>query len=83
MILGVRKTMEIKGLKQNLSDAGCPDEVAKDIIKMCEAGNTEGALHLMKKDRCRLIQELHESGRKVDRLDFLIRSTEKEIKDRQ
>ena len=72
--------MEIKGLKQNLSDAGCPDGLAKDIIRMCEAGNMEGALHLMKKDRCRLIEEMHESGRKVDRMDFLIRSTEKEIK---
>ena len=34
----------------------------------------------MKKDRCRLMDELHESGRKVDCLDFLIRSTEKEMK---
>ena len=40
----------------------------------------EGALHLMKKDRCRLMDELHESGRKVDLLDVLIRVTEKEMK---
>ena len=37
------------------------------------------ALHRMKKKRCRLMDELHESGRKVDLLDLLIRQTEKEI----
>ena len=47
---------------------------------MCETGNMEGALRMMKKDRCRLMDELHECGRKVDCLDFLIRNTEKEMK---
>ena len=72
--------MDLKRLKQNLSDAGCYSEVAGDIIRMCEAGNMEDALRIMKKDRCRLMDELHESGRKVDCLDFLIRLAEKEIK---
>ena len=40
----------------------------------------EGALMMMRKDRCRLMDELHESGRKVDCLDYLIRTTEKEMK---
>ncbi len=71
--------MDLEQLKQNLSDAGCCREAAKDIMEMCEAGNIEGALRTMKKDRCRLMNELHESGRKVDCLDFLIRKTEKEL----
>ena len=71
--------MDLKRLKQNLSDAGCCNEASEDIIRMCEAGNMEGAL-MMRKDRCRLMDELHESGRKVDCLDFLIRNTEKEMK---
>ena len=71
--------MDLEQLKQNLSDAGCSREAAKDIMEMCEAGNIEGALRTMKKDRCRLMDELHESGRKVDCLDFLIRKTEKEL----
>ncbi|MCR4655566.1 MAG: hypothetical protein K5770_04970 [Lachnospiraceae bacterium] len=66
-------------LKQNLSDAGCSIGTIDEITGMCESGNIEGAIHLMRKDRCRLMDELHESGRKVDCLDFLIRSTEKEI----
>ena len=72
--------MDLKRLEQNLSDAGCCSKAARDIIDMCEAGNMEGALRLMKKDRCRLMDELHENGRKVDCLDFLIRTTEKEMK---
>ena len=72
--------MDLKQLKQNLSDAGCFDETSKDIIRMCESGNMEGALKMMRKDRCRLMDELHESGRKVDCLDYLIRATEKEMK---
>ena len=71
--------MDLKQLKQNLSDAGCDNEVVKNIVRMCESGNVEGALQIMKKDRCRLMEELHESGRKVDCLDFLIRATEKEM----
>ena len=71
--------MDLKRLEQNLCDAGCSGETAKDILKVSEAGDVKGALYLMKKDRCRLMEELHECGRKVDCLDFLIRQTEKEL----
>ena len=71
--------MEQKQLEKNLADAGCTRETTKDIIRMFESGNVEGALQIMKKDRCRLMDELHESGRKVDCLDYLIRATEKEM----
>ena len=72
--------MEQERLIQNLTDAGCTGEVAQRIIQLCNDGNLPDALRLMKKDRCRLMDELHESGRKVDCLDFLIRNTEKEMK---
>lgn len=75
-----RNAMNLKRLKQNLSDAGCCKNTSDDIIRMCEAGNMEGALHMMRKDRCRLMDELHESGRKVDCLDYLIRTTENALK---
>lgn len=72
--------MDLKRLKQNLSDAGCCSKTVGDIIRMYEAGNMESALLLMRKDRCRLMEEMHKCGRKVDCLDILIRTTEKEIK---
>ena len=72
--------MDLKRLKQNLSDAGCSSETAGDIIRMYEVGNMESAMLLMRKDRCRLMEEMHKCGRKVDCLDILIRTTEQEIK---
>ncbi len=71
--------MDLNSIRQNLSDAGCNKDDSVIILKMCESGNMEGALQMMRKDRCRLMDELHESGRKVDRMDYLIRQTEKEI----
>ncbi len=71
--------MDYERMKRNLSDAGCCDAVIKEIITLSENGRIAEALQKMKKDRCRLMDELHESGRKVDCLDFLIRQTEKEL----
>ena len=71
--------MEQERLIQNLADAGCTGELAQKIMRFCGDGNLPDALQLMKKDRCRLMDELHETGRKVDCMDFLIRNTEKEI----
>ncbi len=71
--------MDYERMKQNLSDAGCGEALIKEIVCLCENGGIAEALQKMKKDRCRFIEELHESGRKVDCLDFLIRKTEKEL----
>lgn len=73
--------MDYERMKQNLSDAGCCDAVINEIITLSENGKITEALQKMKKDRCRLMDELHESGRKVDCLDFLIRQTEKEMQE--
>ena len=74
-----RDAMDYERMKQSLSDAGCGESVIKEIIRLSENGRIAEALQKMKKDRCRLMDELHESGRKVDCLDFLIRQTEKEL----
>ena len=71
--------MDYERMRQNLSDAGCGESVIQEIVSLSENGRFTEALQKMKKDRCRLIEELHESGRKVDCLDFLIRQTEKEL----
>ncbi len=71
--------MDIEKLKINLADSGCNTDDSDYIVRMCSGGNMREALHMMKKNRCRLMEELHEKGRKVDCLDYLIRETEKEI----
>ena len=67
-------------MKQNLHDAGCDEAVAAEILELYQQGRIQEALLKMKKDRCKLMDQLHESGRKVDCMDYLIRKTEKELR---
>jgi len=66
-------------LIQGLSDAGCSAEAAKKIGALFETGSYDEMLHQMKKQRCVLVDQMHESQRRVDRMDFLIRNQEKRI----
>ena len=54
-------------LIQGLSEAGCSQETAERISTLYETGSYD---------------EMHESQRKVDRMDFLIRHQEKQMKAR-
>jgi len=65
-------------LIQGLADAGCSAETARRIGTLYESGSYDEVLRQMKVQRCVLIQEMHESQRKVDRMDFLIRNQEKQ-----
>ena len=67
-------------LIEGLSDAGCSMEAAERIGRLYEAGNYPEMLHQMKAQRCDLIDEMHRSQRRVDRMDFLIRNQEKQMK---
>ena len=67
-------------LIQGLSEAGCSKETAKRIGILYEAGSCDEVLCRMKVLRCVLIDEMHESQRRVDRMDFLIRHQEKQMK---
>ena len=67
-------------LIQGLSDAGCSAETVKRIGTLYEAGRYSEVLHQLKVTRCVLMEEMHESQRRVDRMDFLIRDQEKQMK---
>ena len=71
---------EKEQLIQGLSDAGCSTDMAERIGALYETGSFNEMLHQMKKQRCVLIDEMHESQRRVDRMDFLIRNQEKQIR---
>jgi hypothetical protein len=75
--------MQQEQLIQGLSDAGCSVETVERIRTLCEAGNYDEMLHQMKVQRCVLIDEMHKSQRKVDRIDFLIRNQEKQRNQRK
>ncbi len=70
---------ELEKILTILSDAGCGSEEMKTAEQLYRAGNPEALIRYFRKCRCRRMEELHESQRKVDRLDFLIRQTAKTI----
>ena len=74
--------MDVKEqLIQGLSDAGCSTETAERIGTLYEAGSYGEVLRQMKKQRCVLVEKMHESQRRVDRMDYLIRNQEKQMKE--
>ncbi len=67
-------------VKCNLLDAGCSEVSAAFVDQLVQAGRISDALHELRVIRCNLMDELHQSQRRVDCLDYLIRQTEQEIK---
>ena len=71
---------EKEQLMQGLSDAGCDAAACAAIGSLFEAGNTREVLRRMRLQRCELVDEMHRSQRKVDRMDYLIHAQEKRMK---
>ena len=74
--------MDKEYLKQSLSDAGCCNEATDAILERFESSSIDEMVRLLKKERCRAMDEYHESGRKVDCMDFMLRKIENEMKQR-
>ena len=70
--------MDTEKILENLSDMGCDDKQICFMKKTYEEGDTDILLRDLRKFRCRLMDELHESQKKVDNMDFLIRQIQKE-----
>ena len=66
---------ELEKILTNLRDAGCKDGEVEKAKQLYESGDTKALLLYFRKCRCSRMEELHESQRKVDCLDFLIRQT--------
>ena len=72
------KKMDTKKIIENLTDMGCDEKEISFMKKMYEEGDTDTLLRDLRKCRCRLMDELHDSQKKVDNMDFLIRQIQKE-----
>ena len=70
---------ELEKILTNLRDAGCGNGEVERAKQLYEAGDTKSLLRYFRKCRCSRMDELHESQRKVDCLDFLIRQTAKAL----
>ena len=69
--------MELENTLTNMKDAGCTDEEIRKARRLYEAGDTEALVRYFRICRSSRMEELHESQRKVDCLDYLIRQTVK------
>ena len=62
---------ELEKILTNLHDAGCGNGEVEKAKQLYESGDTKALLRYFRKCRCSRMEELHESQRKVDCLDFL------------
>ena len=69
--------MELKAMFDNLADVGCTKHDAEIAGELFKNGQTDELIQFLKKCRCSLMEEMHESQRRVDRMDFLIRRAER------
>ena len=66
---------ELEKILTNLRGAGCKDGEVEKAKQLYESGDAKALLRYLRICRCNRMEELHESQRKVDCLDFLIRQT--------
>ena len=67
----------LESVADTLTDAGCAPAAVEKAERLLTAGNTEALLRHLRLCRCGLMEELHEKQKRVDRMDQLIRRTEK------
>ena len=65
--------------REGLRAAGCgPAEIAQ-AERLFQAGRFSELKTVLRKRRCALLEQLHDCGRRIDRMDLLIRQTERHI----
>ena len=62
-----------------LSEAGFTKDSVSKAVRLCEAGQKDELVRFLRVKRCDMIEELHESQKKIDRFDYMIRQTEKQM----
>ena len=67
----------LNGLCEALEDAGCGRSAIEGAARLVEAGQADELIRYLRRCRCGLVDAMHESQRRVDRLDQLIRQVEK------
>ena len=70
------KNISIEKIVINMCDAGCSGADIERVRGLHEAGLDDDIVRCLRRCRCDLIEEVHRSQRKIDRLDHLIRATE-------
>ena len=70
--------MELKEMADALMNIGIGNVQTETVRRLFESGQTDELVRHLKKCRCSLLDEMHESQKKVDLMDYLIRRIEKD-----
>ena len=62
-----------EALKAGLEETGTDNDIIRLAVELYRCGQDNDLVKLLKAQRCDLVEEMHESQRKVDRIDYLIR----------
>lgn len=65
------KTAE-ESLTQNLLDAGCGPDQVQQFFMLREAGDINGQMKLLRRQRENLLDEVHVGQKRIDCLDYLV-----------
>lgn len=66
-----------QALLDNLRDAGCDLELAKQVLALEQAGQYQEQMRLLSAHRRQLLDCLHREERQIDCLDYLVYQLEK------
>lgn len=62
---------------QNLRDAGCSEKDIEAFMECVRCGREPESLRLLKRQRSRLLDAVHEEQKKLDCLDYLVYQMQK------
>ena len=60
-----------KQIEELLRETDCPAEFARQFLAAVETETTEEQLRMLRCQRCRLLERIHDERRKLDGLDYL------------
>ena len=66
-------------IAQLLQEADCSDEFIQEFLAAMDAENVKNQLSLLRTQRGRQLNRLHEEEKKLDRLDYLRYKLEKQL----
>ena len=67
-----------KNIEICLKDAGCQDEMIEDYMKCLKYHDYQKQIILLKRQKCFLLENLHNTQKQIDCLDYLIYQLKKE-----
>ena len=62
-------------LKACMEDAGMSRDAVTKAIELYQSDARDELVRFLRLQRCELVEEMHESQRRVDRMDYLIRQS--------